>query len=145
MPSVQCSRPLSRPPVTGYCFSRLRSHWVKSFGSHRPLNTSHCLLWWGGEDSNPRRLRQQIYSLPPLSTREPPHAPLALPMAYCLWLMDNQQFAIRHMPFAARRASATGSRLCRDAQLIIPTASAHGADERIRTSDLLITNQLLSR
>ena len=28
---------------------------------------------WGGEDLNLRRLRQQIYSLPPLTTREPPH------------------------------------------------------------------------
>gem|GEM_PF-667212 len=28
-------------------------------------------LWWRGEDSNLRRLRQQIYSLPPLATREP--------------------------------------------------------------------------
>ena len=28
--------------------------------------------WWGGEDSNLRRLRRQIYSLFPLTTREPP-------------------------------------------------------------------------
>src|SRR5690625_143721 len=29
--------------------------------------------WWRGEDSNLRRLSQQIYSLPPLTTREPLH------------------------------------------------------------------------
>ena len=28
-------------------------------------------LWWAGEDSNLRRLRQQIYSLSPLAAREP--------------------------------------------------------------------------
>jgi hypothetical protein len=28
-------------------------------------------LWWRGEDSNLRRLSQQIYSLPPLAAREP--------------------------------------------------------------------------
>ncbi len=27
--------------------------------------------WWRGEDSNLRRLSQQIYSLPPLTAREP--------------------------------------------------------------------------
>ena len=27
--------------------------------------------WWGGEDSNLRRLRRQIYSLLPLAAREP--------------------------------------------------------------------------
>ncbi len=29
------------------------------------------LPWWRGEDSNLRRLSQQIYSLPPLTAREP--------------------------------------------------------------------------
>ena len=29
--------------------------------------------WWAGEDSNLRRRHQQIYSLPPLTTREPAH------------------------------------------------------------------------
>jgi hypothetical protein len=28
-------------------------------------------IWWRGEDSNLRRLSQQIYSLPPLAAREP--------------------------------------------------------------------------
>jgi hypothetical protein len=30
-------------------------------------------IWWREVDSNHRRLRQQIYSLPPLATREPLH------------------------------------------------------------------------
>ncbi len=34
---------------------------------------SHSIIWWWGEDSNPRRLCQQIYSLPPLSTWVPHH------------------------------------------------------------------------
>ena len=29
------------------------------------------LIWWRGKDSNLRRLCQQIYSLPPLTAREP--------------------------------------------------------------------------
>ncbi len=31
----------------------------------------HTLCWWRGEDSNLRRLRRQIYSLIPLTAREP--------------------------------------------------------------------------
>ena len=31
------------------------------------------LFWWGEMDSNHRSRWQQIYSLPPLATREPPH------------------------------------------------------------------------
>ena len=30
-------------------------------------------FWWGGVDSNHRSNKQQIYSLSPLATREPPH------------------------------------------------------------------------
>ena len=37
------------------------------------LHTSHFVLpEWGGKDSNLRRLSQQIYSLLPLTAREPP-------------------------------------------------------------------------
>ncbi len=36
-----------------------------------PLGTQDPANWWRGEDSNLRRLCQQIYSLPPLATREP--------------------------------------------------------------------------
>ena len=40
---------------------------------------SECtrLLWWREMDSNHRSQRQQIYSLPPLATREPLHMELA--------------------------------------------------------------------
>ncbi len=34
-----------------------------------PTRRQHS--WWRGEDSNLRRLSQQIYSLPPLTAREP--------------------------------------------------------------------------
>ena len=39
-----------------------------------PTNTFIALsegFWWRGKDSNLRRLSQQIYSLPPLTAREP--------------------------------------------------------------------------
>ena len=52
-------------------------------------------FWWGKVDSNHRSRRQQIYSLPPLATRE--------------------------------------------------LSQIYGAGRRIRTPDLLITNQLLYR
>ena len=32
---------------------------------------SHVARWWRGEDSNLRRLSRQIYSLIPLTAREP--------------------------------------------------------------------------
>ena len=35
--------------------------------------TTGFLFWWGGADSNHRSKMQQIYSLSPLATREPPH------------------------------------------------------------------------
>ena len=59
-------------------------------------------LWWERVDSNHRRHSQQIYSLPPLATREHSHIP-----------------SVR--------------------------ATMNGAGGRIRTPDLLITNQLLYR
>ncbi len=37
----------------------------------RKIFYAHRQLWWRGKDSNLRRLSQQIYSLPPLATREP--------------------------------------------------------------------------
>ena len=40
---------------------------------HKNLTVTDNLLktWWRGKDSNLRRLSQQIYSLPPLTAREP--------------------------------------------------------------------------
>ncbi len=37
------------------------------------LPKSLPVLWWGRTDSNHRSKKQQIYSLPPLATRELPH------------------------------------------------------------------------
>ena len=34
------------------------------------------IIWWGMVDSDHRSQRQQIYSLPPLATREIPHMEL---------------------------------------------------------------------
>ena len=46
----------------------LLSQWIKK-------QTSYCLsvFWWERVDSNHRSQRQQIYSLPPLATREHSH------------------------------------------------------------------------
>ena len=41
------------------------------------LSYSRLSYIWGGVDSNHRRQRQQIYSLPPLSTRVPPQRTLS--------------------------------------------------------------------
>jgi hypothetical protein len=41
--------------------------------SRRANKKDRAIGWWRGEDSNLRRRRQQIYSLPPLATREPLH------------------------------------------------------------------------
>ena len=45
-----------------------------------PLNYTRKLnikqQWWREEDSNLRRLSQQIYSLPPLTARESLHTPI---------------------------------------------------------------------
>ena len=40
---------------------------------HWPIAARRCPpeIWWRGEGSNLRSLRQQIYSLPPLAAREP--------------------------------------------------------------------------
>ena len=42
------------------------------------------MLWWGRTDSNHRSESQQIYSLPPLATRELPHY-------WSWWSESNQQ------------------------------------------------------
>ena len=42
--------------------------WIKKERSYY-----FVLFWWGEMDSNHRSRWQQIYSLPPLATREPPH------------------------------------------------------------------------
>ena len=65
--------------------------------------TSFTPAWWRRVDSNHRSETQQIYSLPPLATRE-----------------------LLHIPFYKPQEAA-------------------GAGGRIRTPDLLITNQLLYR
>ena len=38
-----------------------------------PTPVEDIAVWWRGEDSNLRRLSRQIYSLIPLTTREPHH------------------------------------------------------------------------
>ena len=54
--------------------TRFRREWMPN--SSAPFQAKlniwlHPSTWWRGEDSNLRRLSQQIYSLPPLAAREP--------------------------------------------------------------------------
>ena len=46
-------------------------------------------VWWGKVDSNHRSQRQQIYSLPPLATREFPHI-YALPCLTAIWILPHR-------------------------------------------------------
>ena len=48
---------------------------------------------WGREDSNLRRLSQQIYSLPPLTARELPHFEQGAPYGAPL----KQRFALNYL------------------------------------------------
>ena len=38
----------------------------------KSIDIVDAFFWWGGVDSNHRSNKQQIYSLSPLATREPP-------------------------------------------------------------------------
>jgi hypothetical protein len=42
----------------------------ESSSARARTQTGLCVVWWREEDSNLRRLSQQIYSLPPLAARE---------------------------------------------------------------------------
>ena len=53
-----------------------------------PQNRSF-FRWWGKVDSNHRSRRQQIYSLPPLATREFPHETISCFLALPLELVDG--------------------------------------------------------
>ena len=77
------------------------SHPPSSKKSAHPMGER--IFWWRRVDSNHRSETQQIYSLPPLATRE-----------------------LLHMNLCAA-----------------PSERTNGAGRRIRTPDLLITNQLL--
>src|SRR4029079_10343753 len=55
--------------------------------------------WWRGKDSNLRRLSQQIYSLPPLTAREPLRTKPGIILKF--------RFRVKYL---ARRQGATGWR-----------------------------------
>jgi hypothetical protein len=81
------------------------------------MDTIPFLGWWRGEDSNLRRHGRQIYSLFPLTAREP--------LLMSIHLKELQK---KYQPCI----------------LLIPNALP-GASEGIRTPDQLITNQSLYR
>ncbi len=81
--------------------------------------------WWRGLDSNQRRLSQQIYSLPPLATREPLHTRLHKPDLQ----VNPKGRAILH--FYCALSSNTSK------------YGETGAGNRSRTRDILITSEVL--
>ena len=62
------TRPIITDPLSGpYSLAGKPGH----YGINGTIRVAVVTNWWRGEDSNLRRLSQQIYSLPPLTTREP--------------------------------------------------------------------------
>ena len=56
------------------CLSCRKAHLVEK----RPCLSTRSFFWWERVDSNHRSRRQQIYSLPPLATREHSHIKFCL-------------------------------------------------------------------
>ena len=64
------------PTLSAWKAEVLPLNYTRSFlFSHCPCNSN---IWWRGQDSNLRRLSRQIYSLIPLTAREPLRAKLFL-------------------------------------------------------------------
>ena len=68
----RCARLKSFPTILSNLVVRTHPEAISRL-SHRASskNRPENFIWWRGVDSNHRRLSQQIYSLPPLATREP--------------------------------------------------------------------------
>ena len=67
--------------------------------------------WWRGEDSNLRRLSQQIYSLPPLTAREPLRD--LQTVNFLSFDQDRQDFSAKfpsHWPISPRPGARRGIR-----------------------------------
>ena len=94
------------------------------------------LPWWGMVDSNHRRRCQQIYSLSPLATREIPHIQFVTPV---LSNITNQ----RSVCDVERRCDGMNEPSRPRGGERYEVRTDDGAGGRIRTPDLLITNQLL--
>ena len=104
-------------------YTRNESHFLprqNNLGSDTPASGAPR-LWWRGEDSNLRRLSQQIYSLPPLTAREP------------LQLLSTRRQTTNPAPYTGKPASIRVS---------TPTNTysqfSDGARRETRTHDLLI-------
>ena len=65
------------------------------------LNTFVFRLWWERVDSNHRSQRQQIYSLPPLATRELSHINLGSPAKRMFCWGKDERHNERDLPLAA--------------------------------------------
>ena len=122
MPPACFLRPAGRRPV------RILSPQQKT----EPRHTAQLGFWWGMVDSNHRRRCQQIYSLSPLATREIPHIRLQLVDGFAFLRESHGGYNVpparcQEPPFESVRKRMRNP----------------GAGGRIRTPDLLITNQLL--
>ena len=65
------------------------------------LNTFVFRFWWERVDSNHRSQRQQIYSLPPLATRELSHINLGSPAKRMFCWGKDERHNERDLPLAA--------------------------------------------
>ena len=81
------------------------------------LSYTSFINWWRGKDSNLRRQSRQIYSLIPLTAREP---------------LQKERYFLLRMNMNVNIFTLIDSIYCID-----------GAGTRNRTQDLLITSQLL--
>ena len=75
----------TRATVSVYSRPQARPHRFLNFpalGMPPPQASCRVESWWWGKDSNLRRLSRQIYSLIPLTTREP-HPVSAQEASYC--------------------------------------------------------------
>ena len=90
--------------------------------------------WWGGEDSNLRSLRRQIYSLFPLTAREPPQD-----------LPFNRKIGPEKQKIPLWAFLALFFSQLREEKRLPGLIELSGAGEGNRTPNLLITNQLLYR
>ncbi len=117
-----------------------RSHVVLCDPDSEPKSPTYNspVDWWWGEDLNLRRLRRQIYSLFPLTTREP-HQIIDNSLARCCNVKATRgNISIRFLP----KSYEPRPRLSQLAEITPPwEIRLNGASGGTRTPDPLITNQ----
>ncbi len=109
-----------------------------------PLSVAPCgraIQWWRGKDLNLRRLSRQIYSLIPLTTREPllQHAKHDLRRQAKLSTNGRNYFLQQPLTVLSFRCLSAAP----NHPALLVLVPHYGAATRSRTLDLLITSELL--